>query len=301
MGNENTSTTNSRSCLYDEEDISDYYGLKTSFSENNEFFEDYSKLNSPTEKIGLKKEISNIDSEKSNVIPTTFEWDNGGNNVYLIGSFCKWNQFFLMKKISTGSFILTLNLPRGNHEYKFKVDNQWKYNHKYPTCNNNGNINNYLDTTKWEITVINNDEGITAQSTNNTDTNYDSSNKNLEKIKNEYISKMKYSNKIPDKDEFSEKIPALPEHYQTCKNINLFSNQKYIGNKKLLEINEKDILSSNLSYKKIENVHHEQINHLIINKDKKQTEKKAAIFSITSKYRFKFTTFVYYKPQNNKE
>ena len=85
-----------------------------------------------------------------------------------------------MKKISPGSFILTLNLPRGNHEYKFKVDNQWKYNEKYPTCNNSGNINNYLDTTNWEITVINTDEGTTAHSSNVT-TDNELSNKNLEK------------------------------------------------------------------------------------------------------------------------
>ena len=300
MGNEKSTSEDSKSCLFDEQDISDYYGLKTNTSESNEFLEDYSKFNSPTEKIGLKKEISNTESEKSSVIPTTFQWDNGGNSVYLTGSFCKWNQFFLMKKISPGSFILTLNLPRSKHEYKFKVDNQWKFDPKYETCNNNGNINNVLDTTKWEITVINNDERTTALSTNNTDTYYDNSNKNLEKVKNEYISKMKYSNTIPDKDAFSEKIPALPGHYQSCENINSFSNQKYIGNEKHLRANEKDILSENLAYKKIENVHHEQINHLIVNNDKKQTENNT-ICSFTSRYRFKFTTFVYYKPQNNKE
>ena len=300
MGNEKSTSEDSKSCLFDEQDISDYYGLKTNTSESNEFLEDYSKFNSPKEKIGLKKEISNTESEKSSVIPTTFQWDNGGNSVYLTGSFCKWNQFFLMKKISPGSFILTLNLPRGKHEYKFKVDNQWKFDQKCETCNNNGNINNVLDTTKWEITVINNDERTTALSTNNTDTYYDNSNKNLEKVKNEYISKMKYSNTIPDKDAFSEKIPALPGHYQSCENINSFSNQKYIGNEKHLRANEKDILSENLAYKKIENVHHEQINHLIVNKDKKQTENNT-ICSFTSRYRFKFTTFVYYKPQNNKE
>ena len=300
MGNENNTNENSKSCLFDEQDISEYYGLKTNSSESNEFLEDYLRFNPPIKNLGLKKEISNIESEKSSVIPTTFQWDNGGNSVYLTGSFCKWNQFFLMKKVSPGSFILTLNLPRGIHEYKFKVDNQWKFNEKYQTCNNNGNINNVLDTTQWEIAVINNDERTTAQSTNNTDNYYDNSNKNLDKIKNEYISKMKYSNTIPEKDAFSEKIPALPGHYKSCENINLFSNQKKIGDEKHLRKNENNILSENLAYKKIDNFHHEQINHLIVNKDKKQAEKIAKC-SITSRYRFKFTTFVYYKPQNNNE
>ena len=300
MGNEDISNENSKSCLFNENDISDYYGLKSNLSESKEFLEDNSKSNSPIEQVELKKEKSIPDSEKLSVIPTTFQWDNGGNNVYLTGSFCKWNQFFLMKKISTGSFILTLNLPRGNHEYKFKVDNQWKFNPNFQICNNNGNINNCLDTTNWKITVVNTDERTTAQSSYNTDAYYDCSNKNLENIKNENISKMKYSNKIPDKDAFTEKIPALPDHYQSCENINLFTNQKYIGDKKHLRINENDILSENLAYKKIDNFHHEQINHLIVNKEKKQTEKNSK-FSITSRYRFKFTTFVYFKPNNKKE
>lgn len=32
MGADNSSSSNSDNCLYDEKDISDYYGLKTNFS-----------------------------------------------------------------------------------------------------------------------------------------------------------------------------------------------------------------------------------------------------------------------------
>ena len=294
MGADNTSSSNSNNYLYDEQDISDYYGLKTSFTENDELIDNSSKSNYPTQKSIQIKEESNLVSEKSDVIPTTFEWKNGGNNVYLTGSFCNWNQFFLMKKISSGSFILTLNLPRGNHEYKFKVDNQWKYNEKYPTCNNHGNINNYLDTTNWEITVINTDEGTTAHSSNVT-TDNELSNKNLEK--NAFLIQMKkYSNYIPTKDQFSEKIPDSPENYKIKENINILSNQKYLGDEKYLKISD---LGGEMDYKNIKNIHHEQTNHLISNNDKKLV-KKNTICSITTRYRFKFTTFVYYKNQNKK-
>lgn len=199
-----------------------------------------------------------------------------------------------MKKNQQGSFILTINLPRGNHEYKFKVDNQWRFNEKYPTCNNSGNINNYLDTTKWEITVINTEEGATAPSSNAT-TDNEQSNKNLEKDACKLIMK-RYSNYIPSKEIFSEKIPDSPDNYKMNENINLLSNQKYIGNKNFLEISD---LSGEIDYKNIKNVHHEQINHLLSNNDKKQS-KKNTLCSITARYRHKYTTFVYYKSKNSK-
>ena len=41
MGNEKSTSEDSKSCLFDEQDISDYYGLKTNTSESNEFLEDY--------------------------------------------------------------------------------------------------------------------------------------------------------------------------------------------------------------------------------------------------------------------
>ena len=291
MGADNSSSSNSDNCLYDEKDISDYYGLKTNFSEKEESSDNCSKFNYPTQKSIKIKEESN---EKSDSIPTTFEWNNGGNNVYVTGSFCNWNQFFLMKKNQQGSFILTINLPRGNHEYKFKVDNQWRFNEKYPTCNNSGNINNYLDTTKWEITVINTDEGTTVPSSNAT-TDNEQSNKNLEKDACKLIMK-RYSNYIPSKEIFSEKIPDSPDNYKMNENINLLSNQKYIGNKNFLTISD---LSGEIDYKNIKTVHHEQINHLLSSNDKKQS-KKNILCSITTRYRHKYTTFVYYKSKNSK-
>ena len=55
-----------------------------------------------------------------------FEWSFKGNSVYLTGSFCNWKEFFLMKKDKNGIFRLVLDLYRGFHQYKFKIDNEWK-------------------------------------------------------------------------------------------------------------------------------------------------------------------------------
>jgi hypothetical protein len=56
-----------------------------------------------------------------------------------------------MKKDETGIFRLILDLKRGFHQYKFKVDNEWRYNINFPIINDNGFINNYIDTSDWEI------------------------------------------------------------------------------------------------------------------------------------------------------
>ena len=165
MGTDETSDKKTDSLyINDLSDVSDFYGLKSKSIENvsNQDEQFYTRT--------LKKDSESKTSELNNLIKTTFEWDGEGNSVYVTGSFCKWNQFFLMRKDSEKNFNLTLNLPRGYHQYKFKVDGEWKYNTKFPICNDYGYINNYLDTTNLEITAKNNnDEGITAISTYETD------------------------------------------------------------------------------------------------------------------------------------
>ena len=302
MGINSTSNENSNNYLFDGEDISDYYGFKSIFSEE-DIVDDNSKVNFASKKNSQIKEESVITpSEKIERIPTIFEWDNGGTNVYVTGSFCNWKQFFLMKKNEQNSFFLTLNLPKGYHQYKFKVDDEWKYNEKFPICNDSGYINNYLDTSNLEITVINKDERSTVNSSNYTDNNGISK---ISKSRNSFIIKLdKYSDYIPKKDEFGEKIPELPNLYKNMLNINLLSNQNNIGNNQFLNITENNILSDNMAFKKIMNIHGEKINHLKTNisnnKNKDNKKNKDIIYSISSRYRLKYTTFVYYNPQKNK-
>jgi hypothetical protein len=309
MGVDN-SCENSNQYLFEEDEISDYDGLKSNASEEKEEedeYIDFSKLNFDSEQTHKIKELSNATSEKIEKIPITFEWDNGGNTVYVTGSFCNWKQDFLMKKEKFNRFLLTLNLPKGYHQYKFKVDNEWKYNEKFPTCDDGGNINNYLDTTNWEITVNKTDEGTTIYSTNITDNDLSKLSKMFkEQSKNSAYFKMKrYSDYIPNKDEFSEKIPEIPNHYQNNMNINLLTNQNNLGNTHFLKISENNIMSDNIAFKNIVNIYHEQTNHLrtnINNKEKNDNiddDNKPIICSISSRYRLKFTTFVYYNTQKN--
>lgn len=288
MGTEETTNKSNDSFDFDElADVSDFYGLKSS-SKNISLKEE--EINSRE----IKKDSDSKSSEYSTLMPTTFEWDGGGKSVYVTGNFCKWEQFFLMKKKPEKKYILTLNLKRGYHQYKFKIDGEWKYSEKYPTCNDGGNINNYIDTSNADKTVKNSDEGKTAISTNFTDNNIEISkvpnkiSKNLLKVNSELNQE-----KIQDITKLDRKVPKIPIEYSNSININLMSNQDKLGTKNFLKINENNILSDNLSYKKLNFTPNQQINHL----ESKNDKNKSVVVSVSSRYKFKFTTFVYYKPK----
>ena len=299
----NSSDENSH-FIYDDDNFSYYYGFKSKNSEDDFYTKEENKNYLEDETITQKDE-SNTNAEKKIMIPVTFEWDKGGNNVYLTGSFCNWKQFFLMKKEGDGKFILNLNLPKGTYQYKFKIDEEWKYNDKYPIYKENGIINNILDITNSENTIKNlEDKTTTAGISSNTENNEFSkiSKKSLAKSKNtSYLKQKIYSNYIPNRDELKENIPELPIQYKSCININLYSNQNKIGNKKFIFIKEKNILSDNIAFKNIGIIYHDQVNHLNLNNkqfisNNNKYKNKNIITSVSSRFRDKYTTFVYYKP-----
>ena len=65
----------------------------------------------------------------SSVITITFKWNFGGNEVFVIGSFNDWRESLIMEKRGN-EFVLELEIERGvTHEYKFIVDNEWRFAH----------------------------------------------------------------------------------------------------------------------------------------------------------------------------
>jgi len=53
---------------------------------------------------------------------------------------------FVTTKDNDGIFHLTLSLLRGFPQYKFKVDENWIYNKIHSKNEDNGNVNNFIDT-----------------------------------------------------------------------------------------------------------------------------------------------------------
>ena len=273
---------------FDTDDL-EYNGIKSSEEnleeDENIFYQrnDMAKNNTSNDKIIAVEQ---------NKIPVTFEWELDGNSVYLSGNFCNWNQFFLMKKQPNGKHVLTLYLNKGFIQYKFKVDNIWKFNDKFPVIDDNGIQNNYIDTTNWEISVEN-----TEETTTNTETSFKQNDSKSINLSMDLQSAQKnYTNYIPKMNEFNVTLPKAPEQYikkDDFENANIAYSSK--------QESYNNLIINNNNYKSIKPIIHEKINHLNYkinsNNINNKEDKNSFVCSIVSRHRLKFTTFVYYKTE----
>ena len=277
------------------------------------------------------KEISNIqtnqddknikinkkNSEKNiKEISTEFFWDEGGNTIYITGSFCDWKEFFLMEEKSKGVFKKTIMLLPGFYQYKFKVDNNWAYSKKQPKFeDNNGNVNNFIDTTQINLETNKNEVEVEIKETtlkeknkkDNINIKRKSSNSSLGLLNN-----IEYSTYIPLKGEFNIKPLSLPGLYKTHYILNekknkiikerKFSQIEYVDqtNNSIRSLSNSKYLENNELYVGFQNLYHIHSNHL---HSKKIVDSKNTITSIITRYRAKYSTFIYYKGRkirNNK-
>jgi hypothetical protein len=267
----------------------EYNGIKSSEENLEEDENIFYEENNMTKSSISNDKINRIEPNK---IPFTFEWELDGNFVFLSGSFCNWDQFFLMEKQPDGKHVLTLNLKKGFIQYKYKVDNIWKCNDKFPIIDDNGIQNNYIDTTNWEISVEN-----TEEATTNTETSFkQNDNKSINLSMELQNAQKNYTNYIPKPNELNSSLPKIPEQYM--KKID-FENSNLANSSE--EESYNNLFLSNNDYKSIKPIIHEKINHLnykinnnnVISKE----DKNSVVCSIVSRHRLKFTTFVYYKAQ----
>ena len=261
--------------------------------------------------------INKKNSEKNiKEISTEFYWDEGGNTIYITGSFCDWKEFFLMEEKSKGVFKKTIMLLPGFYQYKFKVDNNWAYSKKQPKFeDNNGNVNNFIDTTQINLETNKNEVEVEIKETtlkeknkkDNINIKRKSSNSSLGLLNN-----IEYSTYIPLKGEFNIKPLSLPGLYKTHYILNekknkvikerKFSQIEYVDqtNNSIRSLSNSKYLENNELYVGFQNLYHIHSNHL---HSKKIVDSKNTITSIITRYRAKYSTFIYYKGRkirNNK-
>ncbi|KAI8143213.1 hypothetical protein BJV82DRAFT_668849 [Fennellomyces sp. T-0311] len=81
---------------------------------------------------------------QSKGVPTIITWSQGGQNVYVTGTFNGWKHKIKLVK-STQDFSAVLELPSGTHRLKFIVDDEWKCSNEMETATDpDGNLVNYL-------------------------------------------------------------------------------------------------------------------------------------------------------------
>ena len=291
------------------DNISSYEGILSNLSDEDSEPE-CSTTNDDTKKDKKKK------NETQKV---TFEWDKDEKDtVYLTGSFCNWKQFFIMPKINN-IYSITLPLPKDIHKFKFRINDIFYTNQKYPIIKEGENDCNYIDTSPKELcqpkknkSNINNiseenidiDEIKSSKDLDESESNSESESHKFEdeevnlikkiKKKIEKMKKIKYSINYPKRNSMNNSAPIIPYPYNYIYNIDVNSSQKLIGKKKYYEPKENNILGDNCSYKKIEVLPTVEINH--IHSNNLIISGKTVLCSTLSRYRNKFITFLYYKP-----
>ncbi|KAG5666853.1 hypothetical protein PVAND_014861 [Polypedilum vanderplanki] len=93
-----------------------------------------------------------IEGEKI-ALPTVFKWDGGGKQVYISGTFSNWKALPMVK--SHGDFVTIIDLPEGEHQFKFCVDGEWKHDPKMKNIENDlGSRNNMLSVRRSDFEVF---------------------------------------------------------------------------------------------------------------------------------------------------
>ncbi|XP_072030915.1 5'-AMP-activated protein kinase subunit beta-2-like [Amphiura filiformis] len=196
---------------------------------------------------------------ESNMLPVVFRWEGGGRNVYVSGSFNNWRSKIPMNK-SHGDFTAIVDLPEGEHQYKFHVDGSWVHDTKQPIQSNEfGTVNNMVKVQKSDFEVF---EALALDSSNS-------------KQKDDIGTPPgDYSQEVPSR-EFQEKYsgpPILPPHLL-----------QVILNKDIGPQYEPALLPE---------PNHVMLNHLYA----LSIKDGVMVLSATHRYRKKYVTTLLYKP-----
>ena len=259
--------------------------------------------------------------KKKETQPVTFEWEKEEKDtVYLTGSFCNWRQFFIMQK-NDNIYKITIPLPKALHKFKFRINEIFYTNKKYPIMKDGDNNCNYIDTSESDnkqSSIKNNkkfsddnsdnenksdNESDTSESNSSSDSNSNSYDDELEveerifrkrKKRIKKMKKIKYSQIFPKKINLNNYAPDVPYSYNYMYNIEVISKQRLIGKRKYYEPKENNMLGDNCSYKKIGVLPAVEINHIHSNDSIISGER--VLCSSFTRYRNKFITYLYYKP-----
>ena len=246
------------------------------------------------------------ESEVQNKNLIKFFWREGGNEVFITGSFCDWSKRFKMYKNRNDIFEVELFLTKGLYQFKFIVDNIWRCSSDYPqTKDDQGIYNNFIESSN--INMINNLKSSLNKSINkeNVIINNFSQEKN-QIVKRESIDELKknYSNIYPYREQLNPEAPKTPDVLEISLDFNENSNQKYLGNNEFFEFS---IINFDYSFKNILKPFHPYLNHLFTSNDIKyqkgdgnniKNRIKYIGINCNVKVKNKYLSIVYYYPVN---
>ena len=237
-------------------------------------------------------------SEVNETVLYTFEWKEGGNDVQFCASFLEdWNKKETMKlNKETNNYEVTLNVPKGTHQFKFIVNGLWVCSKYYKIIKDkSNNSNNEIE--------INNDNNNTKNISNNI--------QEMKKNKKKHQKcNCDYNCIYPNKSSVNQDAPNIPVFFNSLINLNYNSNQlnldlnskqieqsfndKKDNNKLLFKFDQTKNLLENDTFKSITTIPHEKLSHIFTHF---YTHDKYIRCSVTQRNKHKFLTLVYFSPK----
>ncbi|KAM4807426.1 5'-AMP-activated protein kinase subunit beta-2 isoform X1 [Ictidomys tridecemlineatus] len=113
-----------------------------------------SKLPGDKEFVSWQQDLDDSVKPTQQARPTVIRWSEGGKEVFISGSFNNWSTKIPLIK-SHNDFVAILDLPEGEHQYKFFVDGQWVHDPSEPVVTSQlGTINNLIHVKKSDFEVF---------------------------------------------------------------------------------------------------------------------------------------------------
>lgn len=83
---------------------------------------------------------------KDGLVETIIEWKEGGNSVFVTGSFTGWRQMIPLRKFDDNIFVVVLKLAPGTHRLRFVVDGELRCSNSMNAATDSmGNLVNYME------------------------------------------------------------------------------------------------------------------------------------------------------------
>uniref|UniRef100_W5M068 5'-AMP-activated protein kinase subunit beta-1 n=1 Tax=Lepisosteus oculatus TaxID=7918 RepID=W5M068_LEPOC len=114
-------------------------------------------MKAPLEKeefLAWRQDLEVSDKAPTQARPTVFRWTGAGKDVFVSGSFNNWVSKIPLTR-SQNNFVAIVDLPEGEHQYKFYVDGQWTHDPSEPVVTNQlGTVNNLIQVKKTDFEVF---------------------------------------------------------------------------------------------------------------------------------------------------
>lgn len=125
-------------------------------SEDSDLFqrEDAKAPQEMQEFLAWQQDLDSDSKSPTQARPTVFRWSGGAKEVYVSGSFNNWATKIPLNR-SRNNFVAIVDLPEGEHQYKFCVDGQWILD---PTgavmTSKTGTVNNVIQVKRTDFEVF---------------------------------------------------------------------------------------------------------------------------------------------------